>query len=587
MSIVYFHGMGTPRRYEELSRLVDTLDQYAQLQDYHDVGRLRGQTIEQEPSRIEREDDVTFVTLSHVNKDFNGEKRTLGRFRIYESFWSPSAAGGHPPLKVALWLFNQLGAPWRVATSRWREHQPLKLTYLHRLEAESAGKILPARFRELEETYLTFENWNSRRKYPKGSFAEFCSLINEKFDPSLFRGNPTHVRKELVAAAKMWQSEFSKHQLNVIGVSVTAFSAIIGLALCGSFFLAKIAILIENSDLSIQSVLSDNRALATGLVTATVGGILFPMRTFLSRFLADVMFWTTSDEKDPRHLTKREILKSGEETLRHVLRDPNCSRVVIVAHSLGTSVAYETLIKMGREKTARKEFHNHFIHLSELDKISDFVTLGSPIDRISYFFELKQSRYHRYNRISHELRGSTDLPPFSRARGLHNTRWLNLWDSSDPVSSRLFSPSGRFQFGYKIENVEIASDFSPSPSASHTGYFMSEEGARHLFWRCIMGRPAPTNNAGLLSGGYANLRLTMANAAKAMLVPMSYGLLMLGVGAWTGSSMTMVAFAAVLAASGALVSLVMSGALISLRWPLDVERRIRARVDSGSFIYED
>ena len=44
-AIVYFHGIGTQRRHEEISRLLDAIDQYSRTQDGTTIGYPRGQEV--------------------------------------------------------------------------------------------------------------------------------------------------------------------------------------------------------------------------------------------------------------------------------------------------------------------------------------------------------------------------------------------------------------------------------------------------------------------------------------------------------------------------------------------------------------
>ena len=95
-AIVYFHGIGTQRRYEEISRLIDSLDQYSGTQDPHTVGKLRAQRVELEHSRIADKKDgsnyVSYIRFHRLLTPRPESKRRRyiysGSFRLYEGYWS-------------------------------------------------------------------------------------------------------------------------------------------------------------------------------------------------------------------------------------------------------------------------------------------------------------------------------------------------------------------------------------------------------------------------------------------------------------------------------------------------------------------
>src|SRR5262249_12071333 len=69
---------------------------------------------------------------------------------------------------------------------------------------------------------------------------------------------------------------------------------------------------------------------------------------FIKVYLGDVQFWCTYEETDEKHVKRRAILDEATVMLEHVLRDERCARVVVVAHSLGTAIAMDALLQLGR-----------------------------------------------------------------------------------------------------------------------------------------------------------------------------------------------------------------------------------------------
>lgn len=137
-SIVYFHGIGTPRRFEAISRMADAFDQFAQLQEIGSVGRLRQLDAHWETSRAKGEEgEIPYISMTRVVHRFlrgkgyreHGRFQAEGSFRIYEGFWSPAVAGGFSAVQVFLWLLSNFVNPFLVLCRPWRTHIRLKLYF--------------------------------------------------------------------------------------------------------------------------------------------------------------------------------------------------------------------------------------------------------------------------------------------------------------------------------------------------------------------------------------------------------------------------------------------------------------------------
>jgi hypothetical protein len=116
----------------------------------------------------------------------------------------------------------------------------------------------------------------------------------------------------------------------------------------------------------------------------------------------------------------------------------------------------------------------------QLEKIRHFVTLGSPIDKINYFFESYRSAYHRYTRVVETLRGDIADVPFAKNRRPH-IHWVNFWDEADIISGSLHSPNGRKSLRWGVDNVHVSSLHFPAPGRAHAAYFGNREVIRPIF----------------------------------------------------------------------------------------------------------
>jgi pimeloyl-ACP methyl ester carboxylesterase len=496
-SIIYFHGVGTPRRYEETSRLADAFDQFAQSQEIGSVGRLRQIEVKWEASRVGDKNDVAFISATRVVHRFRKRKgfRKIGIFhregsyRIYEGYWSPATAGGFAATLVLFWLFSNLINPFVVLIRSWRTHTRLKLTALHRMltklpQSEQLEEILEV----LESHYRSFESWPARRKFPRGTFSDFI-----EFATSHGRDKRS-IKKDILRIAQKWRRAFLVEQMMLALASITFLVAtfetliVILLLACSvfTFLIPEPALYASVTRFAIAFPFPQFTLPAIILVT---GVFLWRARFYLSYVVADVMFWATTVEKDWRFARKREIVDSAEGLPEHVVFDPNCDRVIVIGHSLGSAIAFQGLIALGRKLLAPQGTAP--IDHSNLLKIKHLITVGSPIDRIHYFFELYESEYHRFNRIMDDVQGSTSDAPFS-LKPAGGADWTNIWDDTDPIISPLFSPVRRSRDRTKITNLLTRSSFRPNPIAAHSNYFLSQAALQTIFWISIFGRAPKT-----------------------------------------------------------------------------------------------
>jgi hypothetical protein len=217
----------------------------------------------------------------------------------------------------------------------------------------------------------------------------------------------------------------------------------------------------------------------TALGLATALATFLGLSRFLTNYLGDVEAWATYEETDEKYERRAKFIDIGTDILAQVLGDERCDRAVLISHSLGTSVAQDTLLSILRNNRARKP-EDPMAGPIPLRKIEHFITLGSPIDKIEYFFESYLSKFHRYRRIAEYLRGDIGREPFCRHNRPH-IHWINFWDDGDPVSGALHSPTGHEGFVQRVDNVQVASLAFPNPVASHLAYFLNRDVIRWIF----------------------------------------------------------------------------------------------------------
>lgn len=479
-SVIYVHGIGSQRRYEETSRLVDRLDQYLQAQ--HQKGRSIGMLGMVKPRVEPLRPDPAKGIIAYIRTIFTTGPRWEGArsVRFYEIYWAPIMAQTGSVWGVIKWLFVQPLRPWRTLRAPWRERQRLRRASLAGLF--EGGQLRPlgaeaADYAHLMKLYHDFEGPGALRRHPAGSFDEFLAFIAEtsKAKP---QAAERHQR-----LARAWRAAYVRQELRnaftlstmalallllaggVVAGTLQALQAVVGFApLAGLISLVG------------APPKADWRTALT--VVVSLGGLL-GLGKILTDYLGDVEAWATYEETDAKHAARQKVLDTSLEVLTHVLCDEACDRVVIVSHSLGTSIAHDALLALTRRNLAFSP-EDAMAGPVPLGKIEHFVTMGSPIDKIEYFFESYASRFHRYKRVVEALRGDIGSPPFTHNRKPH-IHWINFWDEGDIISGALHSPASGAEFSQHVDNVHVASFGFPAPGASHAGYFDNPSVIKTLF----------------------------------------------------------------------------------------------------------
>tara|TARA_E500000305_G_scaffold105988_1_gene104008 strand:+ start:1017 stop:2909 length:1893 start_codon:yes stop_codon:yes gene_type:complete len=528
-AIVYFHGIGRQRRNEEISRLIDSLDHYS-----YDIDSeiIRKQKFRTEEMRDNDGDDVEFISTLRVKKNNYREGSIRGRVHFYEAYWSPALAGGLSSINVLIWVFFRLFSVSISLLHPWRTTPRLKLSLLWRLRDKHKHLSLQ-QFQKLEKIYTDFGNLGARRQFPSGSFRQFIKYVRTRDADSraasdqnglwnlakflsielehikeltlifkikytlftLFRfikNKITPTKEEnLLSLTKKWRTLYLKTQFTIFII----FSTILMILINFIYISYKIIFLLLNyNENQIEKIINDFnfssdqniKILVFGFIITVGLYIIIKSHKFLSMELSDVVFWTTSDEKDEQFKQRQKILHHTEKILQHVTADPNCRRVVVIGHSLGAAIALETLLRLGKKRHTRSE-KNMPLGLQRLSIITDLITIGSPIDLISWLFEARPSTYHRYNRIMEDRRGSTDDEPFCDPTPI---KWVNIVDPADPISSGAYTIRGSFNKKPNILEWQTASRHVSSPLEAHSGYFQSKDTLNILFERCIRGTSA-------------------------------------------------------------------------------------------------
>lgn len=477
-SVIYFHGMGDQRRFEETSRLIDRIDTH--LGAEHDRGVASGLLTRikaaDEPDRTDPNGIVPFVTTHYLPAP--GAWDQVATVRYYEVYWAPVMAGQKSALGVLKWMARQQLRPFQTLGSPWRERQRLRRAALVSLFEHGREPPRGVEARDLSRMigqYDDFEGLAAQRAYPRGTFKEFLAFV-----AAANADRPDTAKRQLILA-QSWRRFYRNEELrNAFALFTLGLLLVLLAATAVGGVLLLLGALQSVAPLQPLLKAAKVEAPTLGAAASLAGSLaLLLLGKFLTDYMGDVEAWATYSETDEKNERRNRILERGMDVFRHVLADPRCERVAVVSHSLGASIAHDTLLALARRNKAASP-SNVAKGPADMSKIEHFVTMGSPIDKIEYFFESYRSASHRYKRVVEALRGDIGSYPFCANRRPH-IHWVNFWDEGDAISGALQSPASVVKTSQQVDNVHVRGFEFPAPGASHSGYFNNRTVISSLF----------------------------------------------------------------------------------------------------------
>ncbi len=164
----------------------------------------------------------------------------------------------------------------------------------------------------------------------------------------------------------------------------------------------------------------------------------------LANYVGDLTIYTTTDVKSPHYKTRQQILTESLTLLKSIIQDQqaNYDQVILVGHSLGSCIAYDTLNQLSLELSLPSEQNKHLA----INKITGLITFGSPLDKIAFFFReaRKKDQYIRSAILEHltsfrvrpqEVSTTGYLSKNPVQRRLEQLHWVNYYHQNDPISS--------------------------------------------------------------------------------------------------------------------------------------------------------
>ena len=209
------------------------------------------------------------------------------------------------------------------------------------------------------------------------------------------------------------------------------------------------------------------------LVLLVVGGVIAWMaRTLLIQYAGDVAAYVSAYNVNRFWDVRSKIQRVGRGVARDVYsayeetgtdRQLYYDHVIVTGHSLGSVVAYDMLNDaLQRDEVLR---HTRSGALAVPDRTKLFLTFGSPLDKIAFFFRTQADRLE-----AREVLSAATQPMIIDYKE-RPQRWINIWSPWDWVSGSLDYYDDGADAGPSTKRVDnvVDRDAPPNPAGAHTG----------------------------------------------------------------------------------------------------------------------
>ena len=200
-------------------------------------------------------------------------------------------------------------------------------------------------------------------------------------------------------------------------------------------------------------------------------------------FIGDVVGYLDLNPRSEHYETRQKIINGALEELRELMKGDRYDQIIVVGHSLGSVIAYDTLNRVIQDTNAER------IKKEEASKIIGLVTFGSPLDKIALFFrERVENKKEVQRQILANLHGFRtrslveDKPNIDIGNpmefNLSKTRWLNFYHTRDLISGKLdlYDLKNQSLQHPDIKDGNILIDAKVPRTAAHSCYWGEHQG---------------------------------------------------------------------------------------------------------------
>ena len=477
IAVIVAHGMG----------------QQVPFQTLHDVAR--GIT-ERHPSVPDAKPDITarFVDCGdnwwprlEVTLRAGG-KNIIPEIHLYEVYWAPLTEGLVTLRDVALFL---LDAAWRGLRSGKQDLQRWMFGAEHPMQLRPWARTLLA-------TALVV------LLLAACLFVAFCffavsEVISLAFVPA-WRTTVTSTLAGLVVrigfltaavAALGTLASAVPHRGNqgssaghtpqgLAGLLITSATVAVGAAalFAGSLCIWETPVLSWAS--SLWALATAQRAYLQPVLLVGGGWLAWFVRQKLIQYPGDVAAYVSAYSVNKFWEVRGRIQRVGRGVARDVYsafegKELLYDHVIVTGHSLGSVVAYDMLNDaLQRDEVLRGRF-GAVLDVPRRTRL--FLTFGSPLDKIAFFFRTQADR-----KEAREVLSAATQPMIVdyKERPL---QWINIWSPWDWVSGALDYYDDGSGNPRQVTNV-VDRAAPPAPGRAHTGYWTREAFGRILYDAC-------------------------------------------------------------------------------------------------------
>ncbi|MDX2029549.1 MAG: hypothetical protein SF339_02700 [Blastocatellia bacterium] len=187
---------------------------------------------------------------------------------------------------------------------------------------------------------------------------------------------------------------------------------------------------------------------------------------FLVTYVGDVAAYVSAHKVNKFYELRQQIKDAGLKIARaaYEARNPETNQfeydeIIVVGHSLGSVVAYDTLNSMINRDLGANE------RLDVVKRTKALITFGSPLDKTAFLF-----RAQAEHEIVRESLAAA-VQPLIQSYAYRPARWINIWSRLDWISGPLeyYDSPTQPDPDKAVENLE---DLDASfPMAAHTQYW--------------------------------------------------------------------------------------------------------------------
>lgn len=451
-ALLVIHGIGEQNPYETLDQVARGFVRYFRGRNL--VPALR-------PERL-RHADGTEVAI-HLEFPEPYSPRGERRLTLFEFYWAPFTEGKATTRGILAWLIRTTLTPLRYLADNL-------LALLDTREHNSRGRVAWLMLREVGRAVLVY--------------IPFLVIVSGVV--ALFVRGIAPVSEASRAMAATVRSEPNQLALGVAAVCVTmavvlgVFVArelwhwwrrptpsterkgevawvVMAVALAALFWLAAAWISrTGHVDAARYSAILMRRS---HLWVVVFGVLILVLRRVLVDYVGDIAVYVTADAKQASYEARTAILKASTAALARLLRRHD--RVIVLGHSLGSVIAYDTinelLSRVWASPDAGTPPAQPPVDATNLGRLQGLVTFGSPLDKVYYFFRehvasdqavraqilsfLYSFRRGYSGRTYGDFKFSYAAPAGPDPSAFPDLgpgfRWINFWAFMDPVSGPL------------------------------------------------------------------------------------------------------------------------------------------------------